>query len=111
MMKMEMRPPSTTALGRCPFVFAQLKFLDFSGTLIKSRWWSSRHCPEVCYCHGFQFNAHWLLSAQKCSVHLLDSRGWGNFPGGPVVKTSPFNVGGVVGELGSHMPPGQKAKV
>ena len=56
MVKMETRPPSTTALGHCPFVFAQLKFLDFSGTLIKSRWWSSQHFPEVCYCYGLQFN-------------------------------------------------------
>ena len=36
----------------------------------------------------------------------------GDFPGGPVVKTSPSNVGvrvwSLVGELRSHMPRGQK---
>ena len=36
----------------------------------------------------------------------------GDFPGGPVIKTSPSNAGGAVrflaGELRSHMPPGQK---
>ena len=37
-----------------------------------------------------------------------------DFPGGPVVKTSPYNAGGTgsipAGELRSHMPYGQKTK-
>ena len=42
------------------------------------------------------------------------SRLLGNFPGGPVVKISPFTAGvqvqSLVGELRSHMPRGQKTK-
>lgn len=39
-------------------------------------------------------------------------KGEGDFPGGPVVKMLPSNVGGVglFGELRSHMPHGPKTK-
>ena len=53
------------------------------------------------------------VMAASFSSPLLRDKGW-DFPGGPVVKTSPSNEGGavpsLVGKLRSHMPLGQKPK-
>ena len=46
---------------------------------------------------------------QSCQGHQQQGKSVMDLPGGPVVKTSPTNVGGegsIPGELRSHMPPG-----
>ena len=54
-----------------------------------------------------------LVKQHEILLILLPSV-WLDFPGGPVVKTSPSNEGGavpsLVGKLRSHMPLGQKPK-
>ena len=39
---------------------------------------------------------------KKGEIAILKKGNW-DFPGGPFVKTLPYNVGSI-GELGSHMP-------
>ena len=53
-------------------------------------------------------------SLQEPQREIVESH-WRDFSGGPMVKTSPFGAGvqvrSLVGELKSHMPPGQKTKI
>ena len=67
----------------------------------------------------YSFNACHLYPKQQLTLLETDKTirksTWGDFPGGPVVKTSPSNTGSarvwsLVGKLGSHMLLGQKIK-
>lgn len=79
MVKGEKRPLLQSILDHCPIWagvshrWAQLKFLDFSGTHIKSGWWSSQHCPKVCHRHG-PLAARWQ-DVQYINAYIREQRG------------------------------------
>ena len=102
------RPPSG---GLCCLLSITCLSKSLPLLLRKSNLTHSRLTRLQCNPHP---SAHRLQGRGPDSGLAYQSTRPGDFPGGPVVKTSPSSARGcsrsLVGELISHMPPGQKTK-